>query len=308
MLLSVIIPTFNRADILRECLQALIRQDFPRRDFEIIVVDDGSRDHTRETLKIFEEKYPQIRSFTQKNQGQGVARNLGIRHAKGQIVVLIGDDIIVEPNFLNEHMRFHLHHGGENEAVLGFTTWHPKLEVNAFMRWMTNGSSVLGRFGGHQFAYEKLAGKTEADYNFFYTSNISLKTSLLKKYPFDPLFSGYGWEDIELGYRLYKHERLRIYYNPAAIGYHDHLMDAESLRGRMIHIGESAWVFHRKYPELHKVPRPFKWFMLRLISCSWAIAFFKITSKNIYYYTLSKKYFLEGLKQGKKRLKQLMFA
>jgi glycosyltransferase involved in cell wall biosynthesis len=301
MVLSVVIPTFNRAEILRDCLEALLRQDLPADDFEIIVIDDGSRDETRQVLGQFSSKHNNIRFFHQKNQGQGIARNLGIQNAHGNIIVLIGDDIIVKENFLSEHLRYHLRHEAENEAVLGLTLWHPKLHVTPFMAWLTNGSSILGRFGGHQFAYEKLEGGKEPDYNFFYTSNISLKRSLLDKYPFDPSFSGYGWEDIELGYRLHLREGLRLYYNPEAIGYHDHMMTEASLADRMRNIGKSAWVFHKRYPELKKVPGVFKKTVFRLLSLSFFIRIFKHLNHNFYYYALSKKYFLEGLAEGLSR-------
>src|SRR5579883_3479281 len=100
MVLSVVIPTFNRADILKECLQALQHQNLPQEDYEIIVVDDGSTDETRKLLE--SSKLKNLRFFHQKNQGQGVARNLGIQHAKGNIIVMIGDDIIVREDFLSE--------------------------------------------------------------------------------------------------------------------------------------------------------------------------------------------------------------
>ena len=237
MVLSVVIPTFNRAAILQDCLEALFMQDFPRQDYEVIVVDDGSNDETREILEKFGAKHKNFKFYHQKNQGQGIARNLGIQRAAGNIIVLIGDDIIVKENFLSEHVRFHLRNHNENQAVLGLTLWHPRLHITPFMAWLTNGSTIFGRFGGHQFAYEKLRGKQEADFNFFYTSNISLKRSLLDKYPFDPTFSGYGWEDIELGYRLFLREALRLFYNPDAIGYHDHVMTEASLAERMRNIG-----------------------------------------------------------------------
>jgi len=298
MVLSVVIPTFNRADILKECLAALLKQDLPAQDFEVIVVDDGSTDETKKVLEKYAAKHRNFRFFNQKNQGQGIARNLGIEHAKGNIIVLIGDDIIVKENFLSEHLRYHLRHAKENEAVLGLTLWHPRLHVTPFMKWLTNGSSVFGRFGGHQFAYEKLEDKEEADYNFFYTSNISLKRMLLDKYPFDPSFSGYGWEDIELGYRLHLREKLRLYYNKEAIGYHDHVMTEASLADRMRNIGKSAWVFHKRYPELGKVPGTFKKIMFKILSFGLFIKVFKFLSRDFYYYSLSKKYFLEGLAEG----------
>jgi len=302
MQISVIIPTFNRAKILKECLHAVFKQDFPLKDYEVIVVDDGSKDNTKEVVYELKEKYKNLYYHYQKNQGQGIARNTGIMHAKGGIVCFIGDDIIVCPEFLTEHIRVHLKYGGENVAVLGFVGWHPKLTITPFMKWLTNGSSVLGKFGGHQFAFEKLQNKQQADYNFFYTSNISLKRSLLDKYPFDPEFSGYGWEDIELGYRPHKRVGLRLIYNNKAIGYHDHAMTEDSLRGRMRSIGASAWIIHRKYPELKKVPSFWKKTLFRILACPaslWILSRLRNMSQgkwsDLYYYALSKKYFVEGL-------------
>lgn len=281
---------------------ALAAQDLPAKDFEVIVVDDGSRDQTRKVLEAFTAKHKNFHFFSQENQGQGIARNFGIKKAKGNIIVLIGDDIIVKKIFLSQHLRLHLRYAGENEAVLGLTLWHPRLEVTPFMKWMTNGSSVLGRFGGHQFAYEKLRNKKRADYNFFYTSNISLKRSLLKKFPFDPAFSGYGWEDIELGYRLHKEAGLKIYYNPSATGLHYHKMTEDGLAPRMRSIGRAAWIIQKKYPELKKVPSIAKRFIFRIISNPLSLAVLKLIRNmtqgrvaGLYYYALSKKYFLEGL-------------
>lgn len=303
MLLSVIIPTYNRSQILKECLHALYHQDLPEKDYEVVVVDDGSTDDTKRTVQSFKTRHKNLQYHYQRNQGQGIARNFGISKANGDVVIFIGDDIIVVEDFLTEHLRYHLRYSSENEAVLGFTTWHPKLKITRFMSWLTDGSSILGKFGGHQFAYEKLRGKMEADYNFFYTSNISLKRSLVDKYPFDPSFSKYGWEDIELGYRLHKRVNLKLYYNPRAIGYHDHVMTESGLADRMRNIGYSAWIIHRKYPELKKVPSFSKHLVFSILANPMIIFILSLLRKltrggfsNIYFYALSKKYFLEGLK------------
>lgn len=306
MLISVIIPTYNRSRVLKDCLGALLKQDLPLKDYEIVVVDDGSRDDTSKVVQSFANKSLNIFYVRQENQGQGVARNAGIDKAEGEIILLIGDDIIASHDFLSQHLRFHLRYPDENEAVLGFTTWHPKLTLTHFMNWLTNGSSILGKFGGHQFAYEKLKDKEEADYNFFYTSNISLKRSLLEKYPFDPSFSGYGWEDIELGYRLHKRVGLKIHYNPNAIAYHDHIITEESMARRMESIGASAWIIHRKYPELQKVPPLWKQFIFWLLSNPLSLAVFRFVRNttqgrysSLYFYAISKKYFLAGLRSQK---------
>jgi glycosyltransferase involved in cell wall biosynthesis len=286
-------------------LGALLNQNIPKKDYEVVVVDDGSKDDTAYVVKKFRKKDFNLKYFFQENQGQGVARNKGIDNAEGSILVFIGDDMIVKEDFLSQHLRYHLRYHNENEAVLGLTLWHPKLTLTPYMNWLTNGSSILGKFGGHQFAYEKLKDGEQADYNFFYTINISLKRSLLDKYPFDLSFSGYGWEDIELGYRLHKRVGLKIYYNAHAIGYHYHAMTEEGMAQRMRSIGSSAWIIHRKYPELKKVPPFWKklllWGLSNPLSMG-VLRFIRNTSQGryttLYYYALSKKYFLEGLRSS----------
>jgi glycosyltransferase involved in cell wall biosynthesis len=307
MQISVIIPTHNRSKILQECLQAIFRQDLEEKDYEVIVVDDGSSDNTSATVKNVKISHKNLHYIRQENRGQGIARNTGVSRAKGQVVLFIGDDIIATPKFLSEHLRMHLRHTSENEAVLGFTTWHPKLTKTPYMQWVTNGSTIFGRFGGHQFAYEKLKGRTEADYNFFYTSNVSLKRSLVERFPFDPSFSGYGWEDIELGYRLHRRVGLKLFYNPQAVAYHDHAMTEESMAARMRNIGSSAWIIHRKYPELKKVPTLRKKIIFILLSNPVSLGVLRFLRNlsqgrwcGLYFYALSKKYFLEGLRQRTK--------
>lgn len=302
---SVVVPTYNRAETLKECLEKLIRQKFVRSEYEIIIVDDGSTDNTKQVVEEFALKSPvSIRYFYQKNQGQGVARNYGVRNAKGKIIIFIGDDILVVNDFIKQHALFHRKHIKPNDAVLGFVGWDPRLDITPFMEWLVNGSSVLGRFGGHQFAFEKLKGKDKADYNFFYTSNISLKRPILMKHPFDTRFSSYGWEDIELGYRLHKKEGLNIRYNPFAVGYHCHEIDEEDFKNRMRQIGKSAHLIHKKYPELKKVPSFLKKMIFIVISNNLTLYLLKkfydifgAECYTLYFYALSKKYFLQGLKQ-----------
>ncbi len=307
MFFSVVIPTYNRAEVLEKALTAWYSQSVQEVDYEVIVVNDGSTDSTEKVLKKFRTSHKNFVFIKQKNQGQGVARNAGIKIARGTIIVLGQDDIIPTHDFLYEHQKFHYLYPEENAVVLGFTAWHPELKQNIFMRWMVNGSSILGRFGGHQFAYEKLHGRKLANYNFFYTSNLSLKKSLLDKYPFDPAFSSYGWEDIELGYRLEKEAYMKLYYNSWALAYHHHYMDEKSLPARMEAIGKSAWIIHKKHPKLAKVPGFFKYLLLRCLT-NWplmaTLSAIKSLSAdkfhNLYFYLLSKKYFLRGLKMGRK--------
>jgi len=301
---SVVIPTYNRSEILETCLNKLIVSNFPKTKYEIIVVDDGSTDYTEEAAREFAKEHTQIKYFRQSNKGQGVARNLGISKAKGNIVILIGDDIFVTKNFIEEHYKTHKHYDEENYASLGLTAWDPEIKVTSLMEWMSKGKALFGRFGGTLLAYDQLEGKKFADYNYFYGSNISLKKSLLDKHKFDPWFDGYGWEDIEFGYRLEKKEDLKIIYNPHAIGYHHHEISKEAYKKKVIQIGKSAKSFEDKHPELNKVPRGKKRILFEILGFPLTIFLLKILSKitlnklrPLYFYALSKKYFLIGLKQ-----------
>jgi glycosyltransferase involved in cell wall biosynthesis len=99
---SVILPTCNRADLLQRCLQSLTSQNFPAEDFEIIVVDDGSTDGTRDLMENYKTECdrPLIRYFYQSRGGPGAARNGGIRMAQGDILAFTEDDIVVDKNWL----------------------------------------------------------------------------------------------------------------------------------------------------------------------------------------------------------------
>ncbi|MFA6521721.1 MAG: glycosyltransferase, partial [Candidatus Gracilibacteria bacterium] len=268
---------------------------------------DGSTDDTQKVLAdLQKEALPlSLRFFHQENKGQGAARNFGIDLAHGDIIVFIGDDIVVTPKFLQHHEKLHKAHFEENSAVLGFITWHPKLKITKLMQFMEKGAAVFGRFGGHQFAFDLLKNKEKADARFFYTSNISIKKSLLNKFKFDTEFSGYGWEDIELGTRIEKTVGLNLYYAPEAIAHHDHEMSDKDFKFRMINVGEAVHLIDKKYPELKKNPSGLKKALFLAAGSPLGLFILKVLHKDLYFYALSKKYFLEGLKKGynKKRFK-----
>ena len=91
MLFSVIIPTYNRASLLRETLQSVFAQTF--KDYEVIVVDDGSTDNTLEILR----GYSEVKVLTQSNRGPGAARNLGVSQSQGRYLAFLDSDDIWFP-------------------------------------------------------------------------------------------------------------------------------------------------------------------------------------------------------------------
>lgn len=293
--LSVIIPTFNRRKQLENCLNLLRKQSLAQNAYEVIVVNDGSTDDTEDFLNEVSGTWSQLTVIHKENEGQGIARNFGLTHTKGQITMFIGDDIYAAEDFLEQHSKFHKENPELEAACLGLTEWYPEITLNSFMKWLTH--------GGPQFAYHKLEPGKKAAFWFFYSSNISIKTELLLKQAFDPDFKGYGWEDIELGYRLEKEEGLKLIYSPNAIAYHDHFMEEESLKNRMIKIGENAHIFQKKCPKLKIIPSGFKRLALNIIGSIPSLVILGILrvlipkiGRKLYWHAISKRYFMKGVK------------
>ena len=96
-MVSVVVPVYNTEKYLRRSLNALINQTLPKKELEIIAVDDGSTDNSRLILKEYSDKYPDIfKVFTKENGGQATARNLGIQMASGDYIGFADSDDFVD--------------------------------------------------------------------------------------------------------------------------------------------------------------------------------------------------------------------
>lgn len=104
-LVSVIIPTYNSSEFIRETLESVFAQTY--KNLEIIMVDDGSRDDTREILATYSDR---VRWVAQDNAGPAAARNHGISLAQGELICFLDSDDLWEPNKLEQQVRFFLGH------------------------------------------------------------------------------------------------------------------------------------------------------------------------------------------------------
>ncbi len=95
-LVSVIIPTYNEEKDIVQCLESIEKQTY--KHIEILIVDDGSTDKTREIVQ----QYKRVRLIPQAHQGPGAARNLGAKNAKGEILVLIDADMVLFPDYVEK--------------------------------------------------------------------------------------------------------------------------------------------------------------------------------------------------------------
>lgn len=235
---SIIIPTKNRLEILKEVLSSIDNQkEAP--PFEIIIIDDGSEDETSNYLNKTNFKFP-FHFEKIKASGPAKARNVGISKAKGKVVLFFGDDTI-----LNERCLFyHYIRQKENNfscAFIGRTFWHKSLKVTRFMEY-------INEFG-LQFGFSLIEDPENVDFNFFYTSNLSVPKKFLEEEKFDETFPFAAWEDIELSLRLHK-KGLKIKYARDAVVYHKHPTSIKKFMERQYKSGLSAKIFYEKHPEL----------------------------------------------------------
>ncbi|HLF46080.1 MAG TPA: glycosyltransferase family 2 protein, partial [Chitinophagaceae bacterium] len=93
---SVIIPTYNRAHLIKETIDSVLRQTHPH--FEIIIVDDGSTDDTKQVIENHFGKDARVIYFYKQNEERGAARNFGLKQAKGDYAVFLdSDDLMLSP-------------------------------------------------------------------------------------------------------------------------------------------------------------------------------------------------------------------
>lgn len=101
--LSIIICTRNRAELLRLCLDALVRQEHATPDaYEVLVVDNGSNDNTRQVIEETRQRFERVRYLREEKLGLSIARNAGVDRAAGAIICFLDDDAVASPHFVRE--------------------------------------------------------------------------------------------------------------------------------------------------------------------------------------------------------------
>lgn len=224
---SIIIPTYNRAWILKKVIENLSNQTFPRDRYETVVVDDGSTDNTEQVVKSIKTSCS-LRYFKKEKKGISYARNYGIKKAKGEIIIFLDSDVLVNRSFVEEHI---ISHRNQDKVVVR--------------------GVVINTENIDNPASEKIK-ITDMSTAFFATANVSVrKKYLLKVDLFDENFKEYGWEDLELGVRL-KKEGLKAITNKKALGYHYRkkpaLIDLPDICRKEEMRGRTAVLFYRKHP------------------------------------------------------------
>jgi GT2 family glycosyltransferase len=105
---SVIVATYNRGPLLVRLLRQIAVQDFPMSELEVVVVDDGSKEPAKTLLQPLKKELPyRLEIHAQKNGGAAAARQRAATEASGEVLLIVDDDMQLEPWFVAEHMRLH---------------------------------------------------------------------------------------------------------------------------------------------------------------------------------------------------------
>ena len=198
---SIIVPTYNRADRISYCLDALLKQDC-KLPFEIIVVDDGSTDNTLQVL----ERFPGVRVVSQANSGPAAARNRGVGAASGEIVLFTDDDCEPFPNWLTEMLE-----------AFGDST-----VVGAKGVYRTRQPELAARFVQIEYEdrYRLMTRQPNIDFIDTYSAGFR-RSQFIESGGYDSSFPVACSEDAEFSYRM-SARGWRMVFVPAAMVWHQH--------------------------------------------------------------------------------------
>ncbi|MBM4055978.1 MAG: glycosyltransferase [Planctomycetes bacterium] len=226
---SVIVPAYNAEKIIGQCLQALKQQNYPSESYEIILVNDGSRDETGKVAQNFNIKY-----FWQGNQGPATARNKGAKEAKGEIILFTDSDCVPDPNWIKE-------------MIAPFNDQNVMAVKGAYRNKQ---KSIVARFAQLEFEerFEMLKKAESIDMVDTYSAGFR-KETFLQLGGFDTSFPVANNEDTELSYRMSK-MGYKMVFNPNAIVVH--LGHPDSIkRYTRLKFWRGYWrmVVYKKFPD-----------------------------------------------------------
>jgi glycosyltransferase involved in cell wall biosynthesis len=237
--LSVVIPTHQRRESLRRVLESLANQTFEPTAYEVVVAVDGSTDGTLEMLEEFPPPL-QLRWVSPPGRGRAGACNAAVAAARGEVTVILDDDMRCVPEFVERHRDDHP--PGSRRCVLG-----------AVPVELEEGSPHAARYVKEKFDLHLSRLPDPAHLALprsFYTGNASLRTEVMREVGgFDDSFGIYGNEDVELALRL-RGAEVELGFDPAALAYQSYDKDLTGLQADTLAKGRTTVQLARRHPEV----------------------------------------------------------
>ncbi|MFD2616320.1 glycosyltransferase [Terrilactibacillus laevilacticus] len=217
---SIILSSYNAKERLLLALRSYLYQDFPKESFEVIVVDDGSTDQTMAAISQIQTNYSLKYIRLPNNSGRSCARNRGIEASTGEIIIFSDSDMIAEPNFITKHVTLHekydkifvcgsfwnkIHENFSEQEGTYIPSINPQDILTGQLFAHSSKQDFSGWYELFVNQYDSELSGFEFPWMYFIIMNCSVKSRHLKKIGmFDEHFQGYGGEDEEMGYRLWK--------------------------------------------------------------------------------------------------------
>jgi glycosyltransferase involved in cell wall biosynthesis len=221
---TVVVPVYNAADTIVECINSLLNLDYPKDRVELIFVDDGSRDNTVELIQ----RFKGVKLLKQEHRGPAAARNLGFRDSRGEVIAFTDSDCIAPKDWLKRIVK-------EVEGV----------DVVGGSLKPVSAGTLAERFEQHR--RDRLYGRERRYVDALPSCNLAFKRSVLKEVGgFDEDFKKASAEDYDLCRRVVERGH-RILYEPSIYVVHRHVTNSEEiLRKAFIHGGE-IMLYRRKH-------------------------------------------------------------
>ena len=243
--ISVIVPTYNRPDLIQNCVESLLALHYP--NYEIIVVDNAPKDEkTAEAIRRISRDKPQVRYIREERAGVARARNLGMRVANGAILTYVDDDVTIDPYLLVEIAQ--AFNATENVACVTGNIFPLELETPA--------QFLIEEYGGYSKGFVRqifdLKEHRPADLPLYpYTAgrfgagaNMSFRANYLRSVGgFDVRFQ-YG-SDIEALFQVVV-RGYRLVYEPTALVRHPHYREYAKLQKQLYNYGTGLTAFLTK--------------------------------------------------------------
>jgi glycosyltransferase involved in cell wall biosynthesis len=247
---SVIIPTYQRRDVVVQSVVALAKQELS--DFEVIVIVDGSRDGSGDALRELEVPFS-CRVVEQSNRGLASARNRGAAEASGELLLFLDDDMEADPSLLLAHD--HRHREGA-DVVIGHIPLHPDSPANFL-------SAAVGAWAERR-GRELVAPGRDLALHDLICGQMSLRRQLFWELDgFDADFTrggSFGNEDLDFGLRLMQAGK-KIVFDPAAISRQRYVVAPRHYLRQWRQAGSADVAMVRKHPDqfdviFHRRERP----------------------------------------------------
>ncbi len=295
-LVSIMIPAYNAEKYIGRCLQSLIEQTY--QDIEIVVVNDGSKDSTKQICEEYAAKDARVRLITQENGGEGAARNTGLKESRGKYLCFVDADDYVKPEFVENMINMQK----DNDAgmvICGFTE--------------LKGEAVLNETSGpvkHMNQEQAMEQLLREDSFKGYVWNKMFDLDIIRNYQLSFDTSLAVWTDVLFVFQYMLHIQ-KVVFDPTPMYYYIYVESSAShAANHLLGVEKSYCAIRAKEQMIKDIPANYqlvkKQIAVRFVQSSLAtirnIGYWGKDNSNEEYYQKCKKYIKDNKKLAKDRL------